>query len=298
MTNRSMQFSGPSATPATRSARARDIRGYAVFDGGPAGEAHAMAHRLTDSGQWQIGRELLGDWLASHSGKGSDWLHLQFHMAIFELALGDWDAAYRRFNREVLPAAASSADALTDAPALLWRLALSSPGPVVLPWEPVRRTALAHMRSTVDPFVQLHHLMALAGANDRAGIERWLQTDSKAFGNAERRTLERFAFAMLAVASGLYHQAAKRLDAILPELVVVGGSHAQNQLFIQLSAWAAQKAAHSAGVPPLTTSGEPSPGVVADLRSNRFRSVDHKPLRAAVIASPRSMSTHVALHRL
>jgi hypothetical protein len=225
---------------------ARDLSGYEVFSHGPAGEAHALAHRLTDIARWRLGHRLLGEWLDTHSGHGSDWVHLQLHMAIFELALGEWDSAHQRFLSEVLPTAAGTADALTDAPALLWRLALSAPQPMMLPWEPIRRTALAHLHDTPDPFVQLHHLMALAGAKDTDSIALWLRTSSMPAGTKERCVLRRFALAMAALSSGAFLRAAGLLHAVLPDLPAVGGSLAQNQLFGQIAAWAVRKAADAA----------------------------------------------------
>jgi hypothetical protein len=222
--------------------KVRDIRGYEIFSHGDSGEAHALAHRLTDTAHWRLGHHLLGEWLATHSGQGSDWVHLQFHMAIFELALGEWHDAHRRFLSEVLPTAASSGEALTDAPALLWRLALSSPEPVALPWEPIRRTALAHLRDTPDPFVQLHHLLALAGAGDKNGIEHWLRTDLRFANMKQQRVIERFALALRAQCSGDFLRAADMFHAAIPDLPLIGGSQAQNQLFGQIAAWAAQQA--------------------------------------------------------
>jgi hypothetical protein len=227
---------------------ARDIRGYEIFSHGPSGEAHALAHRLTDTAQWRLGHQMLGEWLDTHSGQGSDWVHLQFHMAIFELALGKWDSAHRRFLSEVLPTAASTAEALTDAPALLWWLALSAPKPVVLPWEPIRRTALAHMHDTPDPFVQLHHLMALAGANDTSSIALWLRAASRLARTKEQRILERFAFAASALSSGAFLRAADLLHAVLPDLIEIGGSQAQNQLFDRLAAWTVRRAGNAAAL--------------------------------------------------
>jgi hypothetical protein len=127
----------------------RDISGYEIFSEGTMGKAHALAHRMLDADQLRLGHRLIGEWLADRNGSGSDWVHLHFHMAIFELALGEWDNAYARFMKEVLPTASSSADALTDAPALLWRIAITAPEPVVLPWQPLRRTALACMTWSV-----------------------------------------------------------------------------------------------------------------------------------------------------
>jgi len=236
------RFPGTTKPVQASTVNARDIRGYEIFSHGPSGEAHALAHRLTDTARWRLGHHLLGEWLDTHGGHGSEWVHLQFHMAIFELALGDWDSAHRRFLSEVLPTAASTSDALTDAPALLWRLAISAPEPVALPWEPIRRAALAHMHDTPDPFVQLHHLMALAGAKDTSGIALWLGTKSSFASTKDQRVLERFALAMSALSSGTYLLAADLLHAVLPNLPEAGGSQAQNQLFGQLAAWAVRQA--------------------------------------------------------
>ena len=73
---------------------ARDISGFRIFAAGEAGAAHVIAHRLADRNLPGRGRRYLGDWLRTHQGAGSEWVHLQFHMALFELASGDWDAAH------------------------------------------------------------------------------------------------------------------------------------------------------------------------------------------------------------
>jgi len=209
-----------------------DVSGFEVFSQGETGYAHALAHRLFDSGQLPLGHRLLGEWLAGHQGRGSDWVHLQFHMAVFELALDDWDGAYVRFLTQVLPAAATTTEALTDAPALLWRLAIQASEPVALPWQPLYRTALASIEHAPDPFVQIHHLLALAGAGDAAGILGWLQRDER------DAVVERFGLACAALAKRAYAEAGSRLMRVIPELPRIGGSHAQGQLFNQLAAWA------------------------------------------------------------
>ncbi len=212
-----------------------DISGYAVFSQGEMGAAHTLAHRMFDSGRLQLGHRLLGEWLACHQGRGSDWVHLQFHMTVFELALGDWHGAYGRFLNKVLPTAAFTAEALTDAPALLWRLAISKPEPVVLPWQPLRLTALARIERDLDPFLQIHHLLALAGAGDAATIHGWLQRGER------QPVVERFAVACMALAKRVYPQAARLLWALLPDLQQIGGSHTQAQLFGQLACWAEEQ---------------------------------------------------------
>jgi len=222
-------------------AKTRDISGYQIFDHGTTGAAHALAHRLLDSGQIEMGHHALGEWLDGRSGHGSDWVHLQFHMAIFELALGEWRQACTRFHAEVLPTASTTAEALTDAPALLWRLAMTAPEPVALPWQPLRQMALTNLPDSDKPFVQVHNLLALAGAGDSAGIERWLQTGSGRTGMKQEQLVVRIAHALAALAAGFHQRASSILQSILAQVSLLGGSHAQLGIFGQLAVWSAAR---------------------------------------------------------
>lgn len=217
----------------------QDISGYTVFSAGDEGAAHVMAHRMLDENRIELGHQLLGDWLQGRTGSGSNRIHLQFHMAVFELALDDWDAAYSRFMDEILPAAATTEEALTDAPALLWRLALTAPEPVELPWKLLRRTALARMQRPSDPFIELHNLLALAGAGDITSMERWIHTYPANAPSQRERLVRQMAVALKAYVARSYRHAAAVMQNVVPQLSQVGGSRAQNQLFRQLeeSCW-------------------------------------------------------------
>lgn len=210
---------------------ARDKSGYVVFSRGDVGAAHVMAHELLDAGQAALGHERLGRWLRGRNGSGSDWSHIQFHMAVFELELGDVKAAYARFREELLPIAAATQDALTDAPALAWRLLLHPACREKLPWETLRSTALASLGRTADPFVEVHNLLALAGARDAEGIDAWLEDHPGDADAGPRNVLVRMGEALAAYARKNYRLAARQLDAVVPELPTIGGSHAQNTLF-------------------------------------------------------------------
>ena len=219
---------------------AADISGYRIFSAGGPGEAHAMAHHMVDTAQYERGRRLLGRWLNDHSGSGSQWVHLHFHMAIFELATGHWDAAHRRYREHVLPTAENSEDALTDAPALLWRLALSAPQGTELEWEPLRQTALKNMRRPSDSFTELHNLLALAGAGDLAGLDQYMKT--RTVDSFDMRLVVKMASALLAYARGQYLRAAALLWRLLPRIPEIGGSRAQVQLFEQMAAASLRRA--------------------------------------------------------
>jgi hypothetical protein len=218
---------------------AKDASGYRIFSASELGEAHVMAHRMLDENRPRDGHRQLGEWLEGRRGCGSEWVHLQFHMAVFEIAVGEWNAAFERFLDQVLPTAARGEDALTDAPQLLWRLALSAPRDVELPWEEVRRMALARLQDPSDPFVEMHSLLALAGAGDLDNLVRWAREAPRRGNPRQRRIVERFALALTAYVARRYRQAARIFADLAPHFSEVGGSRAQNQLFeeIAMSSW-------------------------------------------------------------
>jgi len=216
-------------------ARSQDVSGFGVFSDGDAGQAHVMAHRMLDEGRHELGHRWLGNWLAKHEGQGSDWTHLQWHMAIFELALGQWDAALARFQEHILPIAATTDDALTDGPAMLWRLKLSADRPVVLPWEPVRKTAARNLSRVSDPYVALHCILALAGAGDVHALDRWIETGPKGSGYCREPLLVQLAIGLRAFAVGDYRLAAVVFTSSVSKASELGGSHAQNELLRAIS---------------------------------------------------------------
>jgi len=211
-----------------------DSSGYAMFSTGEEGDIHVTAHRMLDAGRNELGQKLLGAWLDGHSGIGSEWTHLQWHMAVFDLSLGNWNAALARFQKQILPAVITSFEALTDAPALLWRLSLASGTSVALPWKPVRLRALASMKQPRSAFVEIHNLLALAGARDFGNLERWLQERRFPACSRTETIVFRIATALRSFTTGRYEVAATTFESVMPHLAEIGGSRAQNNLFRQL----------------------------------------------------------------
>jgi hypothetical protein len=213
-----------------------DISGFCIFSGGAIGAAHTMAHQMLDEGSHREGHRLLGEWLRDREGSGSDWTHIQWHMLVFELAVGAWSDAYRRYRNHILPVATGT-EAATDAPAALWRLSLAAGRPVELRWDAVRASAMARMHSKRDPYVELHDLLALAGAGDVNGLDDWLHRSWLRSHNPSSDaddTLRDFARALRAYAAGRYAVAARTFPAALAALPRLGGSRAQNELFVAI----------------------------------------------------------------
>ena len=214
--------------------RSHDVSGFGVFSNGDAGQAHVMAHRMLDERRHELGHRLLSEWLEGRAGSGSDWTHLQWHMATFEIAVGQWEAALTRFENHILPVATHTCDALTDAPAMLWRLQLAAPRPVTLPWEPVRATAVHRLTHPSGPYVELHCLLALAGAGDIEGLDRWL-LGRPVTEDPRAKLLAQMGVGLRAFAADDYDLSAVVLAAAVPRLSELGGSHAQNLLFQEIA---------------------------------------------------------------
>lgn len=225
---------GAGRTATHRPGSVQDSSGHTIFSTGDLGHAHAMAHRMLDEGSIERGFALLSTFLEGRSGSGSEWIHLQFHMAVFELELGLWDAAYARFCDHLLPAAAETTDALTDAPALGWRLWLAADSPNGFPWEPVRHAAAARLDSRDDPWVDLHNALALAGAGDLDTLSRWFQSRRARPRTTRDHLMLQVAEGLRAHASGEMPRAEMILADALPRIPEIGGSRAQNQLFAQI----------------------------------------------------------------
>jgi hypothetical protein len=208
-----------------------DISGFAVFSEGDLGAAHVAAHRLLDQGDLERGHRLLGAWLLGREGEGSEWVHVQWHQLVFELAAGDVASAAARFRAHVLPAILSG-EALTDGPSALWRLTLAAPG-LRLEWAPARLAALEYLQAGApDPYVRLHSLLALAGAGDLVSLDAWVARARPT--TAEDQTVLDLGRAFAALVRGDHRRAHALLGAALPGLPAVGGSHAQNELFRRL----------------------------------------------------------------
>lgn len=213
----------------TALARATDESGYPIFAAGGLGAAHVRAHRALDRGERARGYAELGGWLAQNPFEPalhdvSDWAHLEWHMLVFELSVGRWHDAHHRFQRALLPVAASTSLALTDAPAALWRLRLAADREVALPWTPIAETARRNLGAS--DYVELHNLLALAGARDAAGLDAWIARSRGA-----PSLLTRWARGLCAFACGDYAVAAHELEGAAEGTHRLGGSRAQNELF-------------------------------------------------------------------
>jgi hypothetical protein len=106
---------------------------------------------------------------------------------------------------------------------------------VEIPWEPVREAAIEGLRAPSSPYVELHHLLALAGAGDGSSISRWRSARTRDVASLSDHVLTRMAEGLGSFVAQDYSRAAVTLAATALQVSRLGGSRAQNELFELIS---------------------------------------------------------------
>ncbi|WGS24109.1 MULTISPECIES: tetratricopeptide repeat protein [unclassified Bradyrhizobium] len=216
------------------SGRAITERGYALKPEN-AGAAHAVAHALFEQGNGHEGRAFLSAWLTANERTSFLQGHLAWHLALIDLEEGDADAALDIYERHIKPAGRPypPLNIYTDTASLLWRLALAGKTDLASHWKDVAAYGDSHFPKAGAHFADVHHALVAATTNGDA-LERRLaemearQADGKLAPGPSAIGLCR---GIAAFAAGDHNEAVRILAPLMPELVRIGGSHAQRELW-------------------------------------------------------------------
>jgi len=198
--------------------------------------AHTMAHVLFETGDVAGGEAFLGSWLPGYERAATIFSHLAWHQALFALQSGKAADVLAIYARDLAPGVCPGTPviAIADAASLLWRCDLYG---VERP--PETRRELSAFATAAFPragitFADLHCALALAAAGDGERLDRLI---------AELRERERdgkqpagpvvtaLAEAIADFAAGDYERVVDRLLPVRPQVVRVGGSNAQREVF-------------------------------------------------------------------
>ena len=200
--------------------------------------AHALAHVFYEEGDSVGGAAFVGGWLPGYERAAALHCHLSWHLALFELGQGRADRATAIYEDSIRPGAALSAalGTLADSASFLWRCSLWGVGPTPLPWDEVRDFGRRAFPKPTVAFADEHLVIALAAAGEHDGAAARI---------AELRLMERegrqpagrvaadVAEGMAAYARGDWERAIALLESVFEEIVRVGGSRAQRDVFEQ-----------------------------------------------------------------
>ncbi|MFM1815837.1 MAG: hypothetical protein RLZ98_2532 [Pseudomonadota bacterium] len=209
---------------------------------------HAVAHVLEMQGRHIEGQA----WLAQPFGVWQDRNpfahHVWWHTALYALELGQIDWVLEIYDREVEADERGFYLDVQNAASMLMRLRLMGVD-VGQRWEKVAALAVKRTGDHVMPFTYAHFMMALAGAGKSADARAYLDSQ-RAFADGEtgdaaevtRRVGLALSEALLAYGDGHHGTVVDKLFPVRGVLTLLGGSHAQQDIFRQILVDAAIRA--------------------------------------------------------
>jgi hypothetical protein len=231
-----LTYLGWSRTEAGNVVTGRDIteRAYAMKPAN-ASAAHALSHALFEQGGAAEGRAFLSGWLPAHDRVSFLQGHLAWHLALIALEDGDANGALDIYERHIRPQGRPypPLNILTDTTSLLWRLSLAGKTGLESHWREVVAYCEKFFAKAGAHFADVHHALAAAATNGGALEARLAEMEAR---HAEGKLAPGASAIGLcrgiqAFASGDTNGAVRILEPLIPELVRIGGSHAQRELW-------------------------------------------------------------------
>jgi tetratricopeptide (TPR) repeat protein len=198
--------------------------------------SHTVAHIAYETGDAEGGAAFLREWLQDDDPANQLYVHNHWHLALFELAAGNFEQVLDLYDRVIRPSVATSPPlgTIADAASLLWRCTLTERPAGALPWEEVAAYAAAHFPRPGITWADAHCLIAWCAVNDEArlatlvGQLRDRVAGGKVFAGP---MLVILAEGYLAFARREWSRAANLFQLARPEFIRLGGSHAQREVF-------------------------------------------------------------------
>ncbi len=199
--------------------------------------AHGLAHVWYELGDDKSGIAFLERFLSSFPRDAGMHCHVSWHLGLFELRSGHPERMWATYADAIAPRACPLAPPLntaTDAASMLWRAALHGERVAGEQWREVSAFALERFPSTSIAFLDVHRAISCAMVGDPATLESIVAAirDADARGKLPSGAVGPDAIEGLAAfARGDDAAAIRWLAPHLDDLVRIGGSHAQRDLF-------------------------------------------------------------------
>lgn len=198
--------------------------------------SHSMAHVLYEEGDPAGGARFLDGWLPGYEPTAQLYGHVWWHLALFQLAAQRPDRAIEVYDTVLRPAVCPGVPfgTVIDGAALLWRSSLTTGMPPAERWPEVAEFAARSFPKPGAAFCDLHCALAYAATHDEARMGTLV--------DALRKRLEAGHIpagpVVVALAEGAsafahadYETAIRHLEPVRDQVVRIGGSHAQRDLF-------------------------------------------------------------------
>jgi hypothetical protein len=203
---------------------------------------HAVAHVYEMTGRSAAGIDWLEATRGAWSGCNNFAFHVAWHLALFHLEAGDTERVLALYDAEVRPQPSDDFRDVANAVSLLWRLRQYGVD-VGGRWDELADIARRRRTETTLIFASLHNLLALKGSGDEAAARELARAIAShgLVGADDQAAVADSVGADLArvIVEGASGQAGAAVPEIARRLVVLGGSHAQRDVFVRTLAVAA-----------------------------------------------------------
>lgn len=208
---------------------------------------HAVAHVFEMTGRAGDGAAFLESNAARWGHCGNFGFHVWWHLALFRIDRGEFDAALALYDAQVRAQRTDDYRDLANAASLLARLELEGAA-VGERWEELAALAAARVEDGCNLFADLHYMLALTRtgrADEAARLAARIRRDAaRGLSDVDRaaEAAAPAADALLAFARADWAAASARMERAARALRRIGGSWAQRDVFEQLRVDAAIRA--------------------------------------------------------
>lgn len=213
---------------------------------------HAVAHVMDGQGRFLECR----DWLEEHKSTWTNlnsfmYTHLWWHLALCYIEVGEQGRALDIYDNHIWGIHKDFVQDQVNAASMLWRLALRSVDVGAERWADVADHAAVRVHDSVLPFLDLHFAMATIRARRTDDLKSLLESmeakarDASLVNQRAWRMACSVATALARFADQDWARVCELLDPVMDQLVEVGGSHAQRDVFVQTHLVAMVKAGHA-----------------------------------------------------
>ncbi|MGC2124567.1 MAG: tetratricopeptide repeat protein [Xanthobacteraceae bacterium] len=209
---------------------------------------HAVAHVMEMQGRSVEGVKWLNYTPEQWGQKNPFKAHVWWHAALFLLAQGDNDRALQLYDHELCSVNSETYVDVSNQAALLKRLQMAGMD-IGDRWKGLAEYSGRRIHDHMLPFRDAHFCLALAANGDFAIARRHIGSMAEFAAQNEgwraeatENVLIPLCEGMIAYEEGRYDKACDLLWAVRNEIVAIGGSHAQRDLFAQIICDAAVRA--------------------------------------------------------
>jgi tetratricopeptide (TPR) repeat protein len=197
--------------------------------------AHGVAHVSYESGDASWGRDFLASWLATYPHEGAFNGHLSWHLALIELAAGNWTRAQQLYRDAVVPDRhpGGPQQKVWDGVAFLWRSELAGQPRDAAAWRTLYDYASSALPRPGAGLADLHVMVANAVLSDDGAVDartRQIEESARAGRYPSGSYVPELARGFVAFERGDYAAAIAALAPLAGQSERIGGSRAQHDL--------------------------------------------------------------------